>query len=71
MLGAHGVAAPDDHRVGRPGIAGLGPDLLFNLRQTALVYTAELRGFVFDAEQDEVAVVQLLAQEPEVFRILE
>jgi hypothetical protein len=56
MFGAHGVAAPDYLLVRRPGIAGLGPDLLFNPGEPRFVYAAQSCGLVLDAEQDEASV---------------
>jgi hypothetical protein len=57
VLGAHGVAAPKDGRVRPPSDAGLRPDLLFYTRQGVPLHATEARGFVFDAEQDEVFVL--------------
>ena len=57
VLGAHGVAALQDGRVRPPSLAGFRPNLLFYLRQVVPFDAAESRGFVLDAEQDEVSVL--------------
>jgi hypothetical protein len=58
MLGAHGVAAPHDHRALRPVVAGLCPDLLLYPRHPRLVHATQNRGLVLDTEQDEVLIVE-------------
>jgi hypothetical protein len=57
VLGADGVSTVCDRRVRPPSGAGLRPDLLFYTRQGVPLHAAEARGFVFDAEQDEVFVL--------------
>jgi hypothetical protein len=66
VFGAHGVAAPDDLLVRGPGVADLGPDLLFYSGQVGLVHAAELRGLVLDAEQDVVPAVRFPVQETQL-----
>ncbi len=57
MLGAYGVATVSDRRVRPPSVAGLRPDLLLYLRQRVSLHAADFGGFVLDAEQDEVLVL--------------
>ena len=64
MFDAHGVAAPNDGRVRPPSVAGLRPDLLLYLCQGIPIHAAEARGFVFDAEQDDVFVLYPASPSP-------
>lgn len=57
MLGTHGVAAPQDCRVRSPSVAGLRPDPLLYFRQRVSLHAADFGGFVLDAEQDEVPIL--------------
>ncbi len=66
MFGAHGVTAPNDLLVRGPGVADLGPDLLFYSGQAGVVHAAELCGLVLDAEQDGVPAVWFPVQETQL-----